>query len=104
MLNLLKKFINDKKFPSIARFGKGVAEHIYLSDEPSLLLIRGSGQAGDKAEEAFKAANKNLAGKVFMSVADYEDEQGKILAESLCIQESDLPTVPNTVYIELTLK
>ena len=89
----LTKFINDNKFPGIAKFSKGTAERVFLSEDPSLILLRKANDAGSKAEDAFKGANSNLGSKIFMSVANYEDDIGKLLVENLGVDESDLPAV-----------
>lgn len=89
----LKKFINEHKFPAVPRFSKGTAERIFLSEEPSMILIRKSGAAGDQAEEDFKAAQSELSGKIFMSVANYDEEIGRLLAENLGVAEKDLPDI-----------
>jgi len=87
----LTKFIETNKFPSIAKFSKGTAERVFLSEDPSMILLRKSGD--DKAESAFKEANQQIGDKIFMAVANYEDEIGKLLVENLGVKESDLPTV-----------
>lgn len=87
----LTKFIEENKFPSIAKFSKGTAERVFLNEEASLILLKKAGD--DSAETAFKDANKEIGGKVFMTVANYEDEISKLLAEQLGVKESDLPTV-----------
>jgi protein disulfide-isomerase A1 len=89
----LKKFVEDHKFPAVPRFSKGTAERIFLSEEPSMILIRKSGDSGDQAENNFKEAQKELNGKIFMSVALYDEEIGRLLAENLGVAEADLPDV-----------
>jgi len=87
----LTKFIETNKFPAVARFTKGTAERVFLSEDPSLLLIT-KGDSGTEVD-AFKAANKQLAGKIFMSTVNYNDEIGKLLTENLGVAETDLPSV-----------
>jgi len=89
----LTKFIAGNKFPSIAKFSKGTAERVFLSEEPSMILLRATGDSGNNAQKAFEDANKKIGDKIFMSVANYEDEIGKLLVENLGVKASALPTV-----------
>jgi len=89
----LRKFISDKKFPAVPRFSKGTAERIFLSEEPSMILIRKGNAEGEQADKDFAAAHDTLKDKIFMSVANYDEEIGRLLAENLGVSESDLPDV-----------
>lgn len=89
----LLSFINTHKFPVVANFGKATAERVFLSEEPSMILIKKNNEAGNKAEEEFKKASGSLRDQVFMSVANYEDEMVRLLAQNIGVDESELPTV-----------
>jgi len=89
----LAKFVDEHKFPAIPRFSRGTAERIFLSEDPSLILIVKDADSGKNAEAAFTEANKQLNTKIFMSVANYQEEIGKLLTENLGIDASELPTV-----------
>lgn len=89
----LVSFINNNKFPSIANFGRATAERVFLSEEPSMILIKKNDEAGKKAEAAFKEASANLKDKVFLSIGNYEDEIVRLLAQNIGVDETELPTV-----------
>lgn len=87
----LSDYIQDKKFPAVPRFSSGTAERIFLSEDPSMILIvKGN---DDAVETAFKNANKNIGDKIFMTIANYDEEIGRLLAENLGVQASELPAV-----------
>jgi protein disulfide-isomerase A1 len=91
IVDSLNTWIEEHKFPAVPRFSSGTAERVFLSEEPSMILItKGDNSA---AETAFKAANKNIGDKIFMTIANYDEEIGRLLAENLGVQASELPAV-----------
>lgn len=90
----LKSFILDHKFPEVPRFSKGTAERIFLSEDPSMILFRKRDERGNSAEAAFKEAYQALKSEnIFLAIAYFEDEIGKLLAENLGVRENEFPTV-----------
>jgi len=89
----LVAFIKKNRFSNVPRFGKGTAEHIMASEEPAMILIRDSSQASQKAEEALIQASDELSGKIFLSVANYDEEIGQLLAKQFDLKKEDLPAV-----------
>lgn len=95
----LVEFINDKKFPPVARISKGTVEKIFLSEEPVLLLVRRE-SGDDKAEKAFNDArkNKDLKG-IFMAIANTKEDVDNRLASNLGLDSTDLPAVCSCIEV-----
>jgi len=87
----IKTFIENHKFPEVPRFSSGTAERVFLSEEGAMILI--VKEENSAAETAFKAANKNIGDKIFMTVANYNEEIGRLLAENIGVEASQLPAV-----------
>jgi len=84
-------FISNNKFPDVARFSSGTAERVFLDEAGAMiLLVKGENSA---AETAFKNANKKIGDKIFMTVANYDEEIGRLLAENIGVESSQLPAV-----------
>jgi len=91
--NILSFIKNNRFSATIPRFGRGTAEHIMSSEEPAMILIKDNSQASKTAEEAFTTASQDLNGKIFMTIADYQEEIGQLLAKSLGVKQEELPAV-----------
>jgi len=92
------EFIDERKFPSIAKFSSKMAEKVFGENKKCLFLFLDETKKSVDAFESLKKAAIHLADKIIMSFVKYDNQLNERLSDYLGVNRSALPLVTKNSF------